>query len=76
MKKLQHLNLSSNQFDGAIPTSLGTMATLMSVDLSCNQLSGAMPFQPAIQKELMSVLLFGNDDLIGPDCWRRVDTAR
>ena len=22
------------------------------------------------------MLLFGNDDVIGPDCWRRTDTAR
>ena len=76
MTTLHHLNLSSNHFKGGIAPNLGSMASLCTVDLSMNQLSGAIPFDPAKQLLLRRVVLFGNDDLIAADMWRREDTAR
>ncbi|WVZ14958.1 hypothetical protein V8G54_012524 [Vigna mungo] len=43
MISLDTLDLSNNQFEGSIPTSLGNVTSLATLDLSNNQLEGSIP---------------------------------
>ncbi|KAF2317142.1 hypothetical protein GH714_012131 [Hevea brasiliensis] len=43
LPRLRHMDLSSNGFNGSIPSSFGNMSLLRSLDLSNNRLSGTIP---------------------------------
>ncbi|KAK9162008.1 hypothetical protein Syun_002910 [Stephania yunnanensis] len=58
------IDLSSNLFDGEIPTSIGDYKSLMSLNLSHNSLVGKIPSSLANLTQLESLDL-SNNDLVG-----------
>ncbi|KAK9161985.1 hypothetical protein Syun_002887 [Stephania yunnanensis] len=61
---LNVIDLSSNLFDGEIPTSIGDYKSLMSLNLSHNSLVGKIPSSLANLRQLESLDL-SNNDLVG-----------
>ncbi|KAK9161982.1 hypothetical protein Syun_002884 [Stephania yunnanensis] len=61
---LNAIDLSSNLFDGEIPTSIGDYKSLMSLNLSHNSLVGKIPSSLANLRQLESLDL-SNNDLVG-----------
>ncbi|KAK9122254.1 hypothetical protein Syun_019871 [Stephania yunnanensis] len=61
---LNAIDLSSNLFDGEIPTSIGDYKSLMSLNLSHNSLVGKIPYSLANLRQLESLDL-SNNDLVG-----------
>ncbi|XP_048337080.2 putative receptor like protein 25 [Ziziphus jujuba] len=59
------LNLSSNNFSGHIPSSLGNLIELESLDLSNNELSGKIP-QQLTSLTFLGYLNFSQNQLVGP----------
>ncbi|KAK9162011.1 hypothetical protein Syun_002913 [Stephania yunnanensis] len=64
ISKLNAIDLSSNLFDGDIPTSIGDYKSLMSLNLSHNSLVGKIPSYLANLTQLES-LDISNNDLVG-----------
>ncbi|KAK9167516.1 hypothetical protein Scep_002707 [Stephania cephalantha] len=64
ISKLNAIDLSSNLFDGEIPTSIGDYKSLMSLNLSHNSLVGKIPSSLANLTQLESLDL-SNNDLVG-----------
>ncbi|KAK9162002.1 hypothetical protein Syun_002904 [Stephania yunnanensis] len=62
--ELNAVDLSSNLFDGEIPTSIGEYKSLMSLNLSHNGLVGKIPSSLANLRQLESLDL-SNNDLVG-----------
>ncbi|KAK9161996.1 hypothetical protein Syun_002898 [Stephania yunnanensis] len=62
--ELNAVDLSSNLFDGEIPTSIGDYKSLMSLNLSHNSLVGKIPSSLANLTQLESLDL-SNNDLVG-----------
>ncbi|KAK9162015.1 hypothetical protein Syun_002917 [Stephania yunnanensis] len=67
--ELNAIDLSSNLFDGEIPTSIGDYKSLMSLNLSHNSLVGKIPSSLANLTQLESLDL-SNNDLVGRDPFR------
>ena len=59
------LNLSSNNFTGTIPSSLGNLSLLESLDFSKNNLSGRIPQQLA-SLTFLAYLNLSHNQLAGP----------
>jgi hypothetical protein len=53
---LQSLELSSNSFAGPIPSSLGTLESLMSLSLNANMFQGSIPTELANLKKLSTFI--------------------
>ncbi|KAK9161988.1 hypothetical protein Syun_002890 [Stephania yunnanensis] len=64
ISELNAIDLSSNLFDGEIPTSIGDYKSLMSLNLSHNSLVGKIPSSLANLTQLESLDL-SNNDLVG-----------
>ncbi|KAK9161990.1 hypothetical protein Syun_002892 [Stephania yunnanensis] len=64
ISELNAIDLSSNLFDGEIPTSIGDYKSLMSLNLSHNSLVGKIPSSLANLRQLESLDL-SNNDLVG-----------
>ncbi|KAK9162067.1 hypothetical protein Syun_002969 [Stephania yunnanensis] len=64
ISELNAVDLSSNLFDGEIPTSIGDYKSLMSLNLSHNSLVGKIPSSLANLTQLESLDL-SNNDLVG-----------
>ncbi|KAJ4967598.1 hypothetical protein NE237_019447 [Protea cynaroides] len=62
---LRSLNLSKNNFDGGIPSSIGHMSSLTILSMSDNNFEGEIPKDLAIGCSLLLVLEFSNNNLQG-----------
>ncbi|TXG61909.1 hypothetical protein EZV62_013272 [Acer yangbiense] len=62
---LSTLNISINDFDGRIPSSIGDMNSLQSLDLSYNKLSGGIPEHLAKSCINLRYLVLSNNSLEG-----------
>ncbi|KAJ4965286.1 hypothetical protein NE237_017135 [Protea cynaroides] len=62
---LRSLNLSKNNFEGGIPSSIGYMSSLFELDLSDNNFIGEIPKHMAIGCSLLSILGLSNNGLQG-----------
>ncbi len=61
---VSHVNLSSNQLIGEIPSSLGDLTNLISLDLSSNQIYGSIPIELG-NLSLLQQVYVGNNQLSG-----------
>ncbi|KAK0571638.1 hypothetical protein LWI29_019289 [Acer saccharum] len=59
------LNISKNDFDGCIPSSIGDMKELSTLDLSYNKLSGGIPEHLANSCIYLRYLVLSNNSLEG-----------
>ncbi|KAK0572102.1 hypothetical protein LWI29_026138 [Acer saccharum] len=62
---LWNLNISINDFDGCIPSSIGDMKALNTLDLSYNKLSGGIPEHLANSCIYLQYLVLSNNSLEG-----------
>uniref|UniRef100_A0A453A5Q1 non-specific serine/threonine protein kinase n=1 Tax=Aegilops tauschii subsp. strangulata TaxID=200361 RepID=A0A453A5Q1_AEGTS len=60
-KMLSLLNLSSNRFNGSLPSSVGIFSSLQTLLLSGNQLAGGIPPEVGRLKRLLKLDLSGNN---------------
>ncbi|XP_037429746.1 leucine-rich repeat receptor-like serine/threonine-protein kinase BAM3 [Triticum dicoccoides] len=60
-KMLSLLNLSSNRFNGSLPSSIGSFSSLQTLLLSGNQLAGGIPPEVGRLKRLLKLDLSGNN---------------
>ncbi|KAM7481598.1 hypothetical protein LguiB_006181 [Lonicera macranthoides] len=65
LRHLRHLDLSSNNLNGHIPSSIGNLNQLVHIDLSSNSLIGAIPSSIGNLTQLVTLFLFSNS-LTGP----------
>ncbi|GAY66692.1 hypothetical protein CUMW_250820, partial [Citrus unshiu] len=63
--RLMYLNLSRNEFDGSIPSSIGDMNSLKFLDLSHNQLTGEIPEHLAMGCFNLEYLVLSKNSLQG-----------
>ncbi|CAL5440180.1 unnamed protein product [Camellia sinensis] len=60
-----YVNLSSNAFEGGIPSSFGKISELTYLDLSTNNLSGEVPNQLVRNCRLLTILILSNNNFHG-----------
>jgi Leucine rich repeat len=59
-KRLRHLRLSNNEFEGGLPSILGQLTNLKEVALDGNSFTGSVPASWGSLTQLQSLELFGN----------------